>query len=194
MVVECFVLCASTTWKLVRCSAVEAELIRLEVFSKSLRSAMEHSQVRGRLFSHFKDAEVNEWMTPQDRESVIASVEQTFSELDAFGIRISDLDPASSSDVVWLARGIMTLVYMDAMDSMVFASALVASATHLVTTDGPFKAVVNGFKNLDSEGAETRSKRLSSLVKTCTGLELASKEFPITQDIKKLRPWSVHKR
>ena len=169
--------------ELVRCSAVEAELFRLEAFSRALRNAMGRSRVRGRWFSRFEDEEVNRWMTQQDRKSIISTLNETFNALDSLGVRVTDLDPASSSDVVWLARGIMTMVYMDAMDSVVYANALVAAATHLVTSDGRFRNVVNAFKNPSSEAAKACSEELTSLVRECTGLELAYREFPVSQKI-----------
>ncbi len=172
----------------VRCSAVEVELFRLEAFSCALRTAMGRSRVRGRWFSQFGDEEVDRWMAPQDRESVVSSLDETFYALDSFGIRVSDLDPATASDVVQIARGIMTMVYMDAMDSVVYANALVAAATHLVTSDGRFSNVVNGFKNPCSEGARACSKKLTSLVRACTGMELAYREFPVSQNISRLCP------
>lgn len=174
--------------ELVRSSAVEAELFRLEASSRALRNAMVRSRVRGRWFSQLQDEEVNRWMTPRDRQSVVTSVEKTFETLDSLGVRVYDLEPGSSSDVVWLARGIMTMVYMDAMDSVVYANALDAAATHLVTSDRRFRDVVNDFKNPPSEEAEMYSEELSSLVKVCTGMELAHPEFPVAQEIAKLCP------
>ena len=95
----------------VRSSAVEAELFRLEASSRALRNAMVRSRVRGRWFSQLKHEEVNWWMKPEDRRSVVESLDETFDTLDSLGIRVSNLEPGSSSDVVWLARGIMTMVY-----------------------------------------------------------------------------------
>ena len=174
--------------ELVRCSAVEAELFRLEAYSLALRTAMTRPRrVQGRWFSKFGDDEVNWWMTPESRQDVIGSLDETFATLDSLGIRVSELGPRSSSDVVWLARGIMTMVYMDAMDSVVYANALVAAATHLITCDGRFRNVVNGFRN-PSRAKEACSQELSALVGVCTGMELAHQEFPVSQRIAKLCP------
>ena len=178
----------SNAVEFIRSPAVEAELFRLEASSRALRNAVARSRVRGRWFSRLTDEEVEHWMTPHEREEVVASLEETFNALDSFGIRVSDPDPRSPSDVVWLARGIMAMVYMDAMDSVVYANALVAAATHLITSDGPFRNVVNGFKNPRSEQGKAYSEELSSLVRVCTGMELGHKEFPVSQRIKALSP------
>ena len=140
--------------ELSRCFAVELELFRLEAFSYALGRAVRRSPVRGRWFSRFEDRDVNYWMTPQGRQSIVASLEETFDTLDSLGIRASVLDPAASSDVVRLAGGIVAMVYMDALDSVVYAHALVATATHLITRDGPFRGVVSRFKNPLDEGAK----------------------------------------
>ena len=171
-----------------RCSAVELEWFRLEAYSYALGRAVRRSRVRGRWFSRFDDRQVNWWMTPEDRESIAASLDEAFHTFDSLGIRVSDLDPSASTDVVWLARGIMTIVHMDPLDSVVYAHALVATATHLLTSDNPFKNVVNRFQNPIEEGAKADSKALSSLVQRCTGLELASREFPVVQQISRLVP------
>ena len=171
-----------------RCSAVELEWFRLEAYSYALDTAVRRSRVRGRWFSRFDDRQVNWWMTPEDRQFIASSLEETFEALDSFGIRVSDLDPSASTDVVWLARGIMTIVYMDPLDSVVFAHALVATATHLVTSDGPFKNMINRFQNPTEEGARADSDALSSLVQRCTGLELTPKDFPMGQHTSRLAP------
>ena len=101
---------------------------------------------------------------------------------------MSDLEPSEAADVVWLARGIMTTVYMDAMDSIVYATALVAAATHLVTTDGRLKTVVNRFKNPDCEEAKENAQAVSSWLMKCTGMNIPYREFPVSQTISKLCP------
>ena len=174
--------------ELVRCAAVEAEWIRLEAYSRGLRSAMVGSRVRGRWFSAFGDEEVNRWMKRKDRESVVASLEEIFVRLDSLGIRISDLDRSQSSGVVPIARGIMTMVYMDPMDSVVYASSLVATATHLVTTDTRFGKVINTFRHPGDAEAASRSRELSSLIRLLADVELAHREFPFSHPITKLRP------
>ena len=170
-----------------RCSAVELEWFRLEAFSCALGTAVRGSRVSGRWFNRFDDRQVNRWMKPDDRKSIARSLDEIFATLDSLGVRVSDLGSSASSDVVWLARGIMTLVYMDPLDSVVYAHALVATATHLVTSDGPFRAVVNRFRNPPDE-ARAETEALSSLVRRCTGLDLLHTEFPVSQKIPRLRP------
>ena len=173
--------------ELVRCSAVEAEFFRLEAYSLALRNAMKQTRiVQGRWFSKLEEDEVNRW-TRKSRRAIVGSLDETFETLDSLGIRISELEPRSSSDVVWLARSILAMVYMDAMDSVVYANALVAAATHLVTCDGRFRKVVNNFKS-PTQANKAYSQELSSLVRECTGMELAHDEFPVSQRIAKLCP------
>ena len=167
--------------ELARCSAVEAELFRLETYSHALRTAISNSSICGRWFSHFGNEEVNQWARPQARQSVVESLDETFDELESFGIRVWDLEAAGSADVVRLARGIMALVYMDLMDSVIYANSLVASATHLVTSDGYFKRVANRFRTPSTEGEKQISKELESLVVECDGAELNHQEFPIAK-------------
>lgn len=174
--------------EVIRSSAVEAEVFRLDASSRALRTAVTESSVGGRWFSQLMPEEINRLLTPQDRRSIVESVDDTFTTLDGFGIRVSELDPKASSDVVWLARGVMTMVYMDPMDSVVYANALVAAATHLVTSDSKFKGVVNRFKNPASESERAYSNELASFVELCTGLKLAHHEFPVSQQIAKLTP------
>lgn len=171
-----------------RCPAVELEWFRLEAYSYALDAAVRRSPVPGRWFSRIDDKQVNWWLTPEDRRLIAASLDDTFETLDSFGIRVSDLGPSASTDVVWLARGIMTIVYMDPLDSVVYAHALVATATHLVTSDNPFKNVVNRFQNPLDDAADVDSVALSSLVQRCTGLELVPKDFPVGQHISRLAP------
>lgn len=171
-----------------RCSAVELEWFRLEAYSYALGKAVRQSQVRGRWFSRFDDRQVNWWMTPKDRQGIAASLDKTFDTLDSSGIRVSDLDPSASADVVWLARGIMAIVYMDPLDSVVYAHALVATATHLMTSDSPFRSVVNRFRNPTEEEDRVNSEALSSLVHRCTGLDLAPRDFPVARQISRLSP------
>ena len=175
--------------ELVRCAAVEVEFIRLDTLTKALRKAVSRSRVRDRWFNGFEGDQVNKWVDAQDRTSIVEALEKLFDELETLDIQVSDYGSTVASDVAALARGIMTVVYMDPMDSVVYASALDAGATHLMTRDGAFREVVNRLKNPGSSEAEKLcSEELAALVTHFTGREVGHGEFPVSQSIARLAP------
>ena len=163
--------------ELFRCSPVELELLRRDALSRAQDKAMRTSLVDGRWWTYLADTDVNWWLTAPDRQSVVMELEQTFATLEGLGIRVSGLDKGDAFDVVQLARQIMTVVYMGTLDCIVYAHALVAGATHLLTSDEAFGNLIRRFRDpktpeiLDSE-------LLSSLVEAATSTPLAYTEFP----------------
>ena len=173
--------------ELFRCSPVELELLRLDAFARAQGNAMSSSLVGGRWWTHIPDADVNWWLAAQDRQSVVAGLEHTFATLEGFGIRVSGLDQGDSFDVVQLARQIMTIVYMDTLDCIVYAHALVVGATHLLTSDKAFGNLIRRFRK--PKTAEiSDSALLSSLVEDATGTPLAYTEFPQSPPLPELAP------
>ena len=173
--------------ELVRCPAVELELLRLVAVTRAQGNAMRSPLGPSRVWTRFDETAVNWWLSAQARQSVVEDIEATFDTLAQEGIGVSELRPSESGDAVYLARQMMTVVYMGTLDSIVYAHALVVGAGNLLTSDGRFRTVVNRLQKPQDAAEIAVSESLAGLVEAVTGTPLTYDDFPVSLSTAKLR-------
>ena len=121
----------------------ELELLTGRARGKALISAAKE-EVPDRMWSHvLREEEIHERVGITDLEEVKSRVDRLTSMLEESGIVVKTNDRDQTRDVLELAKGINGLIYMEAMDSIIYASALVAQANYLYTADRYLKGTVN---------------------------------------------------
>ena len=101
------------------------------------------------------------------------------------GVTVTRSDSNRTNEVIELAKGIVGLIYMDEMDSIIYASAVAAGADYLVTADGYLKETINNIRNSQDQRYEEIRQKLNELIsevilKTSDELE-TSDEFELPQ-------------
>lgn len=124
----------------------ELELLTGRAKGKAILSAAKEG-VSDRMWSRFREEEIRERVGPTDLTDIKDRVDGLTSMLEESGIAVKTSRSDQASDVLELAKDINGLVYMEAMDSIIYANALVIQAAYLLTSDGYLKDTVNHIHN-----------------------------------------------
>ena len=115
--------------------------------------------VPDRMWTRFHDEwEISARLTTADLSDVRTTVEGLGSPLERAGIPATVSDPDRTRDVLDLAKEVAGLVYLGLADSVIYASALVAGADYLITTDKYFRKTVNRIRTGQEPHDEIRQK------------------------------------
>lgn len=120
----------------------ELELLTGRAKGKAILSAAKEG-VSDRMWSRFREEEIRERVGPTDLTDIKDRVDGLTSMLEESGIAVKTSRSDQASDVLELAKDINGLVYMEAMDSIIYANALVIQAAYLLTSDGYLKRRVH---------------------------------------------------
>ena len=120
----------------------ELELLTGRTKGKAIISAAKEG-LPDRMWSRFREEEIRERVGTADLEEVKHRVDSLTSLLEESGIAVKIGDSNQTSEVLELAKGINGLIYIEAMDSIIYASALVAKADYLFTADKYLRETVN---------------------------------------------------
>jgi len=103
-----------------------------------------------RMWSQINQDEILNRLRPDTYEQIRFATDDLEDDFEKAGITIGEANPEMMRDVWMLARQILTVIFLDVGDSIVYASALLAIADELITRDGYFNKVINGIENPDS--------------------------------------------
>ena len=120
----------------------ELELLTGKTKGKAIMSAAKEG-VPDRMWSRFREDEIRERVAPTDLADIKYKVDGLTSMLEESGVAVKTSRSDQTSEVLELAKGINGLVYMEAMDSIIYASAIIAQADYLFTADEYLKKTVN---------------------------------------------------
>ena len=120
----------------------ELEMLTGRTKGKAIISAAQEG-VPDRMWSHFREAEIRERVAPTDLTNIKDKVDGLTSMLEESGVAVKTSRSDQTNEVLELAKGINGLVYLESVDSIIYASALIAQADYLVTADGYLKETVN---------------------------------------------------
>lgn len=123
-------------------SISELELLNGRAKGKAILSAAEEG-VPDRMWSRFREEEISAQVGVADLKEVKDRVDGLASMLEESGVFVKTSGGDETRDVLELAKGINGLIYMEAMDSIIYASALIARADYLFTADRYLKETVN---------------------------------------------------
>lgn len=142
----------------------ELELLTGRTRGKAIMSAAKEG-IPDRMWSHFREDEIRERVSLTELADIKERVDGLTSMLEESGVAVKTGGRDRTSEVLELARGINGLVYMEPIDSIIYASSLVAQADYLFTADGYLKETVNYIYGLGSEPHyEEIRKKLQELI------------------------------
>ena len=124
----------------------ELELLTGRTKGRAILSAAEEG-VPDRIWSRFQEKEIRERVGPTELMEIKDKVDRLTSMLEEARVAVKANHSGQTSDALELAKDINGLVYMEAMDSVIYANALVAQAKYLFTADGYLKETVNYIHN-----------------------------------------------
>lgn len=124
----------------------ELELLTRRAEGKAILNAAEEG-ILDRIWSRFREKEIREQVGPTDLADIKDRIDGLTSMLEEFGIAVKTNLSNQASDVLELAKEINGLVYMGAMDSIIYANALVVQADYFLTSDEYFKKTINHIRS-----------------------------------------------
>ncbi len=123
----------------------ELELIITRIKGTAIISAAKEG-VPDRIFSRFREEDIQELVDTTDLKNIKDRVNSLSSMLEESGIAI-ETNKNQTNELLVLAKEINGLVYVDAMDSIIYASAILAQADYLFTADTYLQNTVNYIHN-----------------------------------------------
>lgn len=166
---------------------------RLELINGRTRGkAVEYAAKEGipdRMWSRrFTESEVRKRVSNTDMNSISERINRIFSNIEESNITVLS-NERRVQDVLDLAGGISGLIYMGAIDCIIYAGALVAQADYLITSDEYFRKTVNQIHNPPAKSDYSEiQRRLKTLLSPTANLP---KAFTVTAE-GKLKPQVTH--
>ena len=120
----------------------ELELLIGRTKGKAIMSAAEEG-VPDRMWSRLGEEEIHTRVGPNDLVDIKNRIDGLTTILEESGVAVKTGRSDQANDALELAKGINGLVYMDSMDSIIYASAIVAQADYLFTMDGYLRKTVH---------------------------------------------------
>lgn len=119
----------------VQYSAVsELELINTRAEGLA-RTRAAGSGVPRRMWSRFREEEIQKRVNSSELVQIRGGVEELMDMLRGVGVTVFQQQSRAAGEALELGKSIGGLVYLDVVDSIVYAGALVAQADHLLTSD-----------------------------------------------------------
>ena len=132
-----------------------------------------------RMWSRFSQKEIRDRITTGDLATIKERIDTLGSMLEDSGVTVTRSDSRRTSEVIELAKGIAGLIYMAEIDSIIYASTVVAGADYLVTADNYLIETVNNIRDSNHQQYEEIRRKLSGFVSEVI-LETTS-EFELPQ-------------
>lgn len=124
----------------------ELELLTARTKGKAIVSAAKEG-IPDRIWSRFSEEEIRDRLTPRHLTTIKNNVDSLTSLLEESAVAVRTKPPEQANDVHELAKSINGLIYMEAMDSIIYATALLAQADYLLTADGYVRDTTNHIHN-----------------------------------------------
>lgn len=118
-----------------------------------------------RIWSRFSEKEIRDRITAEELATIKAHVDELGSMLEESGVTVTRSDSKRTNEVIELAKGIVGLIYMDEIDSIIYASAVVAQADYLVTADSYLRETVNDIRDPKDQRYEEIRQNLAELIR-----------------------------
>lgn len=132
----------------------ELELIEGKVFGAAVQKYAREGAPYRMWSRRPRDEEVAVRVGPGQREDIYREVESLGKTLEEMGVRVADSRSETARDVMDLSREVMKFVHLSVCDAIVYASAMVAGADCVVTTDRHLWRVVTTIKGAESGGGD----------------------------------------
>ena len=142
-----------------------AAVSELELFSGMAKGKAliktAHDSPPHRMWNRIQEKYIQDRLSPADLDEVSSSVNGLTSLLGESAIAVRSDHKERTRDVLELAKGISSLVYMEPMDGVIYASALIAQADFLFTSDGYLRDTVNRIR----DGNDVRYREINQRLK-----------------------------
>ena len=123
------------------------------------RIKMAKEGIPNRMWSRSSEKDIRDRITTNDLAIIKTRIDELGPMLEESGVTITRSDINRTNEVIELANGIASLIYMEEIDSIIYASAVAAGADYLVTVDGYLRETVNKIHNSrDQRYKEIRQK------------------------------------
>ena len=129
------------------------------------RINMAQEGIPHRIWSRFSEKEIRDRITAEDLANIKARLDELGSMLEESGITVTRSASKRTNDVIELAKGIVGLIYMDEIDSIIYASAVVAEADYLVTADSYLRETVNDIRDPKDQRYEGIRRNLNEIIR-----------------------------
>ena len=128
------------------CPVSTLELLSGKIRGRAILNASQEA-IPERMWSRFNEKQVHERISIGDLGQAKCNVASIFSKLEDLSGGISRTNPERTDDLLTTAEEVAGLVYVSTIDCVIYASALVAAADYIVTSDDYFKQLVNNIKD-----------------------------------------------
>ena len=146
----------------------EIELLAGKTRGKAFLISAEEG-VPDRMWSHIQEEEIQELVDYTVSTELKNKVNEFSAMLDKLGVAVkTDTGEGANKEVMGLAKDINGLVYMSPMDSIIYASSLVAQADYLFTADDYLKKTVNDIRDSYKDSFEDIRNQLRRFVSIIT--------------------------
>lgn len=151
--------------------ASELELLTGKTRGKAILSAAKEG-IPDRMWTRFYEDEVRSRLNLADMKAISETVHRLSVTLEDSGVAVKANVQDRTQDALYLAKEINGVVYMEPMDSIIYASSIIAGADYFVTADGSLIRTINCIRDGDGNPSYERiSKRLKKRV---SGIHLES--------------------
>ena len=127
------------------CPVSTVELLSGKIRGQAILNASKEG-ISEQMWSRFRQEDVRRWTSNEELERIDSSVAGIFSKLDDLSLGISRTSPGQADAVMRMAEKVAGLVYVSTIDCVIYASALVAAADYIVTSDSYFRKLVNNIR------------------------------------------------
>ncbi len=145
----------------------ELELLSGIVRGKALLNAATEGPPH-RMWNRIYEEEIRDWLSGTDLLESLSVVDGLSSLLENSEIAVRSDHKERTRDVIELAKDILSLVYMEPIDCIVYASALVSRADYLFTSDGYVRDTVNKIRKRECEKYTEINRQLKERVRRFT--------------------------
>ncbi len=135
----------------------ELELLSGRARGRAILSAAKE-KVPDRMWSRFREEQISDRVSVDDLKDVKDGVDRLTSLLKESGVAVKMSGGDEMRDVLELAKGINGLIYMEAKDSIIYASTLLAKADCLFSADEYLRDTINKIRGMGSSGDTDRYK------------------------------------
>ena len=132
-------------------SRSELELLAGRAKGKAIEKAAAEG-IPDRMWSRLGERGIAERLQHNDFTEVAGGVDELEDMLQEAGIDATVSNTDRARDTLAIAKEVMGLVYLNVMDSVIYADAIAAQAEQIISEDGYFKKTVNDIKRNASPG------------------------------------------
>ncbi len=155
------------------------EVVCGQLRSKAILSAAEEG-IPSRWWNRFGEKEILARLEKDHYESVEELIDNVRQRFEKTGITILNMDNNRIAEVWGIARTVLSGIYFDVCDCLIFSSALVDEADEIISFDAAFRFIVNKVKNPEGDQVYERANQLIiKALAACIGITKEEIHLPV---------------